>query len=147
MLNADRTAGDDRFAFDRRESELQETITSKEMQWPTQYDEMGSQQESCGALWHTDVALFGQPAFFLLPLLFLFLSYPGPVFIFYCLFSIPTNFQLSSVTPFRVVTVVYALSRKLRLRPRGSAALTTRHPSVHKSWYWLRRQTAVARLV
>jgi hypothetical protein len=30
---------------------------------------------------------------------------------------------------------------------RGSAALTTRHPSIHKSLHQLRRQAAVAQLV
>jgi hypothetical protein len=30
---------------------------------------------------------------------------------------------------------------------RGSASLTTRHPSIRKSWHQLRRQVAVARLV
>jgi hypothetical protein len=31
--------------------------------------------------------------------------------------------------------------------PRGSAALTTWHPSIRKSWHWLRRQAVVARSV
>jgi hypothetical protein len=30
---------------------------------------------------------------------------------------------------------------------RGSAALTMRHPTIRKSWHYLRRQAAVARSV
>jgi hypothetical protein len=39
-------AEDDRFAFNRRESKFQETVTSKEMQRPTQYGEMANQEEA-----------------------------------------------------------------------------------------------------